>query len=276
MAVSEAFVNNKKRISSKIAASCTPSAICTYVSRNLKFTGPSLVINQACTAFVTGLDYAKYLLHSNTVDNVLLIGVETSSFAPNLYIFNSLGVQTNDSIKPFDKQRSGMVLGDATVTWLLSKNKTAQSMAQISKTSVYNDCYHLTSHNPDGSAVKFLLDNLTTGPVDSISCHGTGTVVGDKIEMHGLNQFLKTPTKIYCLKSFTGHTMASSAGVEMSYGIAGMNNGWIPYTALTNDPIDTGIHSLILNQPVKQVNNNFVKLNFGFGGTSGGVLVEKV
>jgi 3-oxoacyl-(acyl-carrier-protein) synthase len=275
MAIHTAFSGNKKRISAKMAATCTPSSICTFVSRNLKLTGPSLVINQACSAFISALDYAKYLLESNTVDNVLLIGVETSSYALNMYVFKSAGVLTEGNIKPFDQLRSGTALGDAAVCWLLSSHKTDKSLAKINKISLYSDHYHLTSHDPNGSAVKFLINNLVNGPVDSVNCHATGTVVGDDIEMFGLKQFLTIPTKLYALKSFTGHCLASSAGVEMSYSIAGMNDGWIPYTPLTDHPIDTGHHSLILNKPLRQVNNNFVKLSFGFGGVSGGVLIEK-
>jgi 3-oxoacyl-(acyl-carrier-protein) synthase len=271
----EAFWNNEKRVGAKLAATCTGSSICTNISRNLQLTGNSVMINQACSAFIGGLDYAKRLLEQGTVENVLLVGVETSSHPFNLFIFNSLGVHTKNQLLPFDKNRSGMALGDAAVCWLLSAVPSDNVYAKIDKVSIYNDGYHLTSHNPDSSAVQYLLNELVTETVDSINCHGTGTVVGDQIEINGLNQFLKNPTPIYGLKSQVGHCMACCAGVEMSYGIVGMLEDWIPYTPLITDPVESS-HQIVMNKPLQQKNNNFVKLSFGFGGTSGGVLVEKV
>jgi 3-oxoacyl-(acyl-carrier-protein) synthase len=270
----EAFWAGKKRVSAKVAATCTASSICTNISRNLQLTGNSVMLNQACSAFIGGLDYAKKLLDQGTVENVLLVGTETSSHPFNLFIFNSLGVYTKDQLMPFDKKRSGMALGDAAVCWLLSNKPTDNAYAKIDKVSVYNDSYHLTSHNPDSSAVEHLIKELVTDQVDSVNCHGTGTTVGDQIEINGLNKFLNTPTPVYALKSQVGHCMASSAGVEMSYGIAGMQQDWIPYTPLTTDTIESR-HHIVVGKPLYQKNNNFLKLSFGFGGTSGGVLVEK-
>jgi 3-oxoacyl-(acyl-carrier-protein) synthase len=270
----EAFWTNKKRVSAKVAATCTASSICTNISRNLQLTGTSVMLNQACSAFIGGLDYAKRLLEQGTVENVLLLGTETGSHPFNLFIFNSLSVYTKDQLMPFDKNRSGMALGDAAVCWLLSAKPSKNTYAKIDKVSVYNDGYHLTSHNPDASAVQYLVNELATEPVDSVNCHGTGTPVGDQIEINGLDQFLHDPTPVYGLKSQVGHCMASSAGLEMSYGIVGMMQDWIPYTPLTNNPIDSK-HHIVVGKPLYQKNNNFLKLSFGFGGTSGGVLVEK-
>ena len=69
--------------------------------------------------------------------------------------------------------------------------------------------------------------------------------------------------------------MASSAGIEMAYSVAGLNQGWIPYTSNTTETVPSK-HNIILEKPVYQETDNFAKLSFGFGGVSGGVRVDRI
>ena len=100
------------------------------------------------------------------------------------------------------------------------------------------------------------------------------TTVGDEAELLALES-LPYSCPIYGLKGSVGHTMASSAGVEMAYGIAGLREGWIPYTSTTTDPVETK-HQIILHNILHREQTNFAKLSFGFGGASAGVRISKV
>jgi 3-oxoacyl-(acyl-carrier-protein) synthase len=82
------------------------------------------------------------------------------------------------------------------------------------------------------------------------------------------------PLYIYGLKGSVGHTMATSGGVETAYSITGLREGWIPYTSVTDDVLDTK-HKIVLHNILEKETNNFIKLSFGFGGVSTGILVEK-
>ena len=82
-------------------------------------------------------------------------------------------------------------------------------------------------------------------------------------------------TDIFGLKGSVGHTLSSSAGVEMAYSIAGLNEGWIPYTSNLETPLPTK-HNIIRDNILEKQTDNFIKLSFGFGGVSAGILVESV
>lgn len=273
----KSLFNEKRAVSPRLGATVTQSSICTTVSRHLGLTGPSFMINQACSAFITALDIAEKFLNSNTSDAVLVFGVDCATHPYTTYIFNNMGVYTKDQVKPFATDRSGMALGEGAACYILTKeNKAQHKIASIGKISLYNDYYNLTAPNPDGSAGKFLLTELTENnkiKIDSVNCHITATKVGDEAELLALSQLPYT-TDIYGLKGSIGHCMATSAAVEMAYSIAGLLNDWIPYTSTTTDPVPCK-HNIILHKHKEKETTNFVKLSFGFGGVSGGIRIDK-
>lgn len=276
--VTAAMDKGKKFVSPRIGATIAHSAICTTVSRRLGLTGPSFMISQACSSFIVALNMAELVLDSGQAEAALVVGIDCSTNPFTTFIFNSMNVCTKTQVMPFDVDRSGMALGEAAVCFVLTKANRAQtSLAEISRISVYNDYYSMTSPTPDGTAGKFLLNALTNNnqiTLDSVNCHTTATVVGDEAELLALEN-LPYSCPIYGLKGTVGHTMASSAGIELAYGIAGLREGWIPYTSTTVNPVATK-HQIVLHNVLHREQTNFAKLSFGFGGASAGVLISKV
>jgi len=272
----KSLINEKRAISPRWGATVTQSSICTTVSRYLNLTGPSFMINQACSAFITAIDIAEKFLESGS-KAVIVFGVDCATHPYTTYIFNNMGVYTKEIVKPFDINRSGMALGEGVVCYVLTKeNNARQNLGFIGQTSLYNDYYNLTAPNPDGVAGKFLLNELTENnaiKLDSINCHITATQVGDEAEIVALDS-LPYSTYIYGLKGSVGHTMSSSAGIEMAYSLAGLNQGWIPYTSNTTDPVKSK-HTIVLGTPIYKQSDNFAKLSFGFGGVSGGIRIDR-
>ena len=276
-AIWKSLFAEKRVISPRWGATVTQSAICTTVSRHLRLTGPSFMINQACSAFITALDVADKFLNSGC-EAAIVFGVDCATHPYSVYIFNSMGVYTKTAVLPFDKNRSGMALGEGACCYVLTKEDKAQhKLAAIGKISTYTDGYNLTAPSPDGAAGKFLLNEISENnkiELGSVNCHITATKVGDEAEMVALES-IPYKTHIYGLKGSVGHTMATSAGVEMAYSIAGLNAGWIPYTSSTTDPVDTK-HSIVLHNVLKKETTNFAKMSFGFGGVSSGIRIDKI
>jgi len=273
--VHKSFEAKKPRIGPRLCATGTSSTICTTISRTLKITGPSFMLTQACSGFITALDIATKFLESGSCEVALVVGVESTT-PISAYIFKSTGVYTTTSVMPFDVNRTGMALGEGAVCYVVTREDSAQKrIAAIKKISLYNDFYNLTSPNPDGSAATFLLKELGAfdNKIDSINCHATSTKVGDDIELKALDA-LPYSTNLFGLKGSLGHTLAASAGIEAAYSIAGMHEGWIPYTSSTTEPL-LSKHTIVLDKIKEQANSNFIKLSFGFGGVSAGMLVEK-
>jgi 3-oxoacyl-(acyl-carrier-protein) synthase len=274
----KSLIEEKKSVGPRKGAVATQSSICTSISRFLGLRGPSLMINQGCSAFITALDIAKKFLITDEVDAAIVVGVDTATHPFTAYVFNSMGIHTTVGLRPFDKNRSGVAMGEAAVCYILTKENTfREKIAEISDIKIFNDYYNFTSPNPNGIAGRYLLSHLTENnkiEIESINCHATGSKIGDEIEIYSLED-LPYSCPIYGLKGSIGHTMASSAGVEMAYSIAGMIEGWIPYTANTADPLNSK-HKIILEKILEKEQQNFVKLSFGFGGTSAGIRITKI
>ena len=278
MLIYKSLFAEKRMVSPRWGAVVTQSSICTTVSRHLNLYGPSYMVNQACSAFITAFDIAEKYLDNNQAEAVIVFGVDCATHPYTTYIFNSMGVYTKESVKPFAVDRSGMALGEGVACYVLTKeNKARNKLASIGKISLYNDYYNLTAPSPDGAAGKFLLKDITESDsihLDSINCHITATKIGDEAEILALDS-LPYQTFIYGLKGSVGHTMSSSAGIEMAYSLAGLRQGWIPYTSLTEHTVNSK-HNIVLKYPIYKQTENFGKLSFGFGGTSGAVRIDKL
>lgn len=270
------FTNKKSKASPRACATGTASTVCTTVSRTLGISGPSFMITQACSGFITALDLATKFLNSDTAEVVLVVSVDSTQ-PLNGYMFRSMGVYTSEIVRPLDANRSGMALGEGAACYVITKEKHAQrQVAKIKKISLYNDFYNLIAPHPDGLAGTHLLTDLGAynTQVGSINAHATATKVGDDIELSSMEK-LPYITDIFGLKGSVGHTLSSSAGVEMAYSIAGLNEGWIPYTSNLETPLPTK-HNIIRDNILEKQTDNFIKLSFGFGGVSAGILVESV
>ena len=161
----KSLFNEKRMISPRWGATVTQSSICTTVSRHLNLTGPSFMINQACSAFITAIDIAEKFLNSGS-ECVILFAVDCATHPYTTYIFNSMGVYTKEMVKPFGVDRSGMALGEGATCYVLTKeNRARKKLGSIGRTSLYNDYYNLTAPNPEGVAGKFLLKELTEAAI---------------------------------------------------------------------------------------------------------------
>lgn len=266
-----------KKIKPTLGANNTTSAICSTISRHLNTNSLNFVISQTCTSYLVALEQAKNLLELNKTDMVIVTGVDCASNPVNAFIFKSLGIHCESLPKPFSKSRSGIALGEAAVCYVLTREEKSQKkMAILDNICFYTDHHTATSPNPTAEASKYLLDTITNNnkiKVNHINCHATGTIIGDEIELQGLESLPYT-TSIYGLKGSVGHTMSCSAGIEMAYSIHGLNNNWIPYTE-TMDTENTK-HDLVSDN-IKTCHNqeNFIKLSFGFGGSSAAALISK-
>ncbi len=270
------FQDKKSRASPRACATGTASTVCTTISRTLGIEGPSFMITQACSGFITALDLAQKFLDSGSTDVVLVVSVDSTQ-PLNGYIFKSMSVYTQELVRPFDVNRSGMALGEGAACYVVTKeSKAQQQVARIEKISLYNDFYNLIAPHPDGLAGNHLLTELGAyeKEIGSINAHATGTKVGDDIELASIER-LPYKTNVFGLKGSVGHTLSTSAAVEMAYSIAGLQQGWIPYTSNLENPLPSK-HHIVKDQIFQSTTDNFIKLSFGFGGVSAGILVEKI
>lgn len=211
-------------------------------------------------------------------------GVETWIEAVPVAAFNRMGMMStyNDdpaaACRPFDKDRDGMVLGEAGALMLIeteehAKARGAPILARIMGVGITSDCYDLVKPNPDGELAgdaitrAIQLAGLTPADIDHINAHATGTVFGDQAEAQAIHNALgKNARAVYAPKAALGHSLGSAGAVEAVLTVQTLRDGVIPPTLnLKNrDPeIDLDV---VADQPRRGDYRYAISNSFGFGG----------
>lgn len=151
---------------------------------------------------------------------------------------------------PFDKNRSGFVMGEGSGVLVLEElehavNRGAKIYAEVVGYGSNCDAHHITSPNPDGSgAGKCMLQamdeaGITPRDVDYINAHGTSTPTNDGAETTAIKYAMKEAAKTVAIsstKSMVGHLLGAAGAVEALACIAALQQDTIPPTIGLTDP----------------------------------------
>jgi 3-oxoacyl-(acyl-carrier-protein) synthase len=243
-------------------------------------------ISTACSSSANAILFAARLIKHNLLDLVIAGGADAlTRFTLNG--FNTLMILDRDLCKPFDENRNGLNLGEGAAYLVLVSGRVAQTLknSPFCKLSGYfnaNDAYHQTASSPTGIgsllAMSGALERAALSPsaINYINLHGTGTQNNDSAEGSAIQQLFERPyPKMSSTKSFTGHTLGASGGMEAVFSALSIQHGIIYPNLRFSQPMK-GL-SLIpetvfqKNQPVKHVLSN----SFGFGGNCSSLIFSK-
>lgn len=190
---------------------------------------------------------------------------------------------------PFDKERSGFVIGEGAGVVVLeelehAKKRGARIYAELCGYGSTCDAYHITSPAEDGSgaarAMELAMEEGGVRPedVDYINAHGTGTHHNDLFETRAIHLAMgeaAEKVKVSSTKSMIGHLLGAAGAVELIACVKSIEEGYIHPTVGTTQPdegcdldyvIDGGLH-----QEVTTVLSN----SLGFGGHNATLLIRK-
>jgi 3-oxoacyl-[acyl-carrier-protein] synthase-1 len=237
-------------------------------------------ISTACSSSANALFFAARLIRHGILDIAVAGGTDAlTRFTLNG--FNTLMILDREYCKPFDGHRNGLNLGEGAGYLVLVSERVAESMREkgqelYCRLSGYcnaNDAYHQTASSPDGTgsylAMKGALASagLHTREIDYINLHGTGTQNNDMAEGIAIRRLFQSDfPPMSSTKSFTGHTLGASGGVEAVFSALSVKHGLIYPNLRFHDPMpelpfvpETTFRK---GQPIRHVLSN----SFGFGG----------
>src|SRR5665647_502461 len=187
-------------------------------------------ISTACSSSANAIFYGARLIKNNILDVVVAGGTDAlTKFTLNG--FNTLMILDHEFCRPFDENRKGLNLGEGAGYVVLVSERVAANLKNVPfcKLSGYcnaNDAYHQTASSPDGTgsflAMKGALDRSGLGvtDIDYINLHGTGTQNNDIAEGTAIKRlFGPLYPKMSSTKSFTGHTLGASGGLEAVFSV---------------------------------------------------------
>jgi|GEM_PF-2362277 len=212
----------------------------------MNLSGPNMAINTACSSGLVAAHQAFQSLQTGECDTALAAGVNIM-FSPALYIGMSQAGMLSDKGKcfVFDKRADGMVPAEAVVVVVLKRLSDALAdgdpiYATIEASGINYDGKTNGITAPNGLAQAALFKSvydrfaINPGHIEYIVSHGTGTRLGDPVEVNALQESFKTYTgrKAFCAltsaKSNIGHSFAASGLVNMVNLIQAFRHEAIP------------------------------------------------
>ena len=273
-----------------------PAGLTTKVNRLLELKGPQLTISAACASGNWALAQGRRWLEMGWVDICLAgacdIGVTPLTMAGfgNLRALSRRNHDPHGALRPFDRDRDGMVLGEGGAVFVLEKSSNAiqrgaRRYAEVAGFGATSDAFHMVIPCPEpkqGIAAMneaFEDAGITASDVDYINAHATGTPVGDICESKILQSVLGdrvSDVPISSTKPLTGHLLSAAAGIEAVACLAAMERSQIPPTVNLED-VDPECSMLrhvrggLLAADVDVAVSN----SFGFGGNNTCLVLKK-
>lgn len=253
-------------------------------------TGRLLPTSTACTSGSLSIGLAYEAVKFGMQDIMIAGGSESLSL-PQVCIFDALFATStkNDdpekSLRPFDKDRDGLVIGEGAGTLIVeelehAKARGAKIYAEIVGFGTNTDGTHITNPNAKtmAAALRLALESagLDGNAVGYVNAHGTATGRGDVAETTATREVFQRAVPISTLKSYIGHSLGACGALEAIATIDMMNNGWfIPTLNLEN--IDPACGDLdYITGTGRNIDCEYVMSNnFAFGGINTSLIFKK-
>ncbi len=262
--------------------------------------GPALAVDAACAASmaatVQGVQYLRGLAPSEGPSPVALIGGVYLLLVPdNSICFSKLGALAESECRPFDAAADGFVLGEGAATVVLKRYRDAvrdgdRIYSVIRGVAWNNDGVSSSPATPSERGQIRVMEaglrdaGFSKDSIDYIECHGTGTAVGDPIELASLHQVFphrpENKIRLGSVKANIGHTIAASglaglirASYSLYHEVLPPQAGWESWHSALEafcEPFEISAKSL----PWTSEHRRAVVSSFAFGGTNCFVALE--
>jgi 3-oxoacyl-(acyl-carrier-protein) synthase len=290
MDLTEAFVTRRARAGLRGRLREIVQHECGYstewVAARLGLRDFQTTISTACSSSANAIGFGAKLIRHGMLDVVVAGGTDAlTKFTLNG--FNSLLILDRAWCRPFDNERQGLNLGEGAGYLVLVSDAVARTLTNgtlcvLSGYANANDAYHQTASSPDGRgswlAMKTALERsgLEPADIDYINLHGTGTQNNDLAEGTAIRRlFDPRYPKMSSTKSFTGHTLGASGGIEAVFSVLAVRHGLVYPNLRFRTPMSelpfVPETEFIRNMPIRHVLSN----SFGFGGNCSSLVFSK-
>lgn len=257
------------------------------VGIEFKAMGPNYLIPTACAAGNYAIGFGYDLIRSGDLNFVLAGGADAFSTVA-FTGFQRIYAMSPDVVRPFDKNRRGMMQGEGAGILLLESynsavKRNAKIYAEVLGYGLYCDAFHATAPDPKGIArvmEKAIQETgITYKDVDYICAHGTGTGPNDKAECAAIKNVFKERYKevmVSSLKSMLGHPMGAASAIEAAACCLAVENDIVPPTINYQTPDPECDIDCVPNEARKAPVNIALNNGFAFGGNNACVVFKKI
>jgi 3-oxoacyl-[acyl-carrier-protein] synthase II len=270
-----------------------PNTACATVAQDYDLRGPRLSNSTACASGTIAILKAVRAIHDGQCDLALAGSSEAIHplFAAGFYNMGVLADHADPTLacRPFDKNRSGFVMGEGAAMFVLELLEHAQERgaaiyAEVLGGRILTDARHVTSLNANSDALSELIrvtlrtSDLVPRDVAYINAHGTGTKQNDLLESRGIRSAFGRAANSVCVsanKAMLGHLVNASGSVELAITALALRDGFAPPTLNLTDPDpECDLDCIPLVGRVRPL-EHALKLSIAFGGHLAAVALRR-
>lgn len=250
----------------------------------------------ACASGSNAIGEALRMIRHGYADVVIAGGSEapiTASAVAGFVNMQALSTATDPDAAslPFDRRRSGFVIGEGSVTLILEEyehavKRGAKIYGEICGYGSTCDAYHITAPHPEarGGAAAMVQAMREAGYSEEdtvyINAHGTGTPMNDVVETVAIKKALGEDAARRALvsstKSMTGHMLGAAGAIEALVCLMSLNDGIVPPTINLKEQDEACDLNCVPNEAVKADITLALSNSLGFGGHNACLAFRKV
>lgn len=260
------------------------------LTRSLEINGPIYTTMSACAAGTAATGVAIDAIKQGEFEVAIVGGSDVLTYF-SAAGFNSLKSLAEGSCQPFDIDRTGINLGEASAFFIFeelehAKKRGAKILAEVVGYCSKNEAYHITSPNPKGEgAAAAMKGAFTDAGIDLasvtspiyVNTHGTGTMANDSMELLAIEDTFKD-NEVYfsSTKSRTGHCLGAAGSIELAISVLSLVEGIVYATINTQNPVETAnnIHGIYNNNCMIDF-DYAVSNSFAFAGNTSSIVLKK-
>lgn len=257
--------------------------------------GESMAMVTACASGTHCIGESFRMIKHGYQDIVLAGGTEAGITPLSIAGFTNIKALTKSEDKtrasiPFDKERSGFVMGEGAGIIILeelehAKKRGAKIYAEIVGYGATSDAYHITSPAPGGEggarAMKIAMKEANINPeeITYINAHGTSTHLNDTFETQAIKAALgeenAKKVMVSSTKGHTGHLLGAAGGVEAIVCAKAIKEGFVPATINYKVPDKECDLDIVPNEGRNLEIKYAISNSLGFGGHNSSILLKK-
>lgn len=267
------------------------SDLCGLCTEVLGIRGFAYTVGGASASGQVAVLEAAHAVASGRVDVCIAMGALMDLSYWECQGFRSIGAMGSDryaddpssACRPFDRDRDGFIFGESCAAVVVEKDESAQRLertpyARLTGWAMAMDANRNPNPSVEGevAAIKTALDRagLTSGEIDYINPHGTGSPIGDITELESLRRSRLDHAYLNATKSIIGHGLSAAGAVELVAVLLQMEEGRLHPTRNLVNPIESSF-KWVKEQPFPHRIENALNLSMGFGGVNTAICLQR-